>query len=72
MSGIQYRLLPCENFGVALPSGDLVSTIARHYWTQSLQQFYASVLGMNVLTNPHGLITDRGITEGTWKVRISE
>jgi hypothetical protein len=47
-----------------------VSTIARHYWTQSLQQFYASVLGMNVLTNPHGLITDRGITEGTWKVRI--
>jgi hypothetical protein len=62
------RLQACENYGMSMPMCELLGSIYRHYSAQAHQQYYASVLGLNVLTNPYDLITDMGIVEGVWKV----
>jgi len=55
---------------MSLPLTEMVGSIYKHYSMQAHQQYYASVLGLNVLTNPYDLITDMGIVEGVWKVRF--
>ena len=38
----------------------LIADVTRHYTLQAIKQFYVVVLGLDVLGNPYGLITEYG------------
>lgn len=57
-----YRLGYFEKKNRFFNISQLISQIRRHYEKQATKQFYAVVLGLDVLGNPFGLL--RGIVEG--------
>jgi vacuolar protein sorting-associated protein 13A/C len=51
-----------EQRGSLVSLSEQLDEMYRHYSSQLIQQFYVLVLGLDVLGNPYGLITD--FTEG--------
>lgn len=47
-----------ERQGVLLTPSQLLSEIVSHYKSQAIQQAYVLLLGLDVLGNPYGLVTD--------------
>ena len=47
-----------ERKGVQATRRDLEWDVRRHYYTQLMQQVHVMVLGLDVLGNPYGLVTD--------------
>lgn len=56
------RMAYLEQAGSLVSLSQLLDEVYRHYSSQLIQQFHVLVLGLDVLGNPYGLITD--FTEG--------
>lgn len=55
---VHFRMAYFEREGVMLNFQQLTHQVLSHYKTQSLQQAYVLLLGLDVLGNPYGLVKD--------------
>nr|CAD7428776.1 unnamed protein product [Timema monikensis] len=62
VKGIKLKMAYLEQKGCVVSPRQQMDDVYRHYLSQLLQQFHVLVLGLDVLGNPYGLITD--FTEG--------
>ncbi|GFG28735.1 hypothetical protein Cfor_06015 [Coptotermes formosanus] len=62
VKGVKLKMAYLEQKGSLISVSQQLTEAYRHYSSQLLQQFYVLVLGLDVLGNPYGLITD--FTEG--------
>lgn len=62
VKGVRLKMAYLEQKGSLISLSQQLSEAYRHYRSQLIQQLYVLVLGLDVLGNPYGLITD--FTEG--------
>ncbi|XP_021923386.1 vacuolar protein sorting-associated protein 13A-like isoform X4 [Zootermopsis nevadensis] len=62
VKGVKLKMAYLEQKGSLISLSQELEEIHRHYSSQLIQQFHVLVLGLDVLGNPYGLITD--FTEG--------
>ncbi|XP_047103973.1 vacuolar protein sorting-associated protein 13A-like [Schistocerca piceifrons] len=63
VKGVKLNMAYYEQKGICTTFCQQVSDIQSHYFSQIIQQFYVLVLGIDILGNPYGLITD--FSDGT-------
>ncbi|XP_028401865.1 vacuolar protein sorting-associated protein 13C-like [Dendronephthya gigantea] len=60
VNDVLIKLAYFERAGLFITENSLISSAKKHYTWQALRQFHAIALGLDVLGNPYGLLTDIG------------